>query len=86
MADLRKQMQMQLGQAERKLLSDEVLYDASVAYFNWKNFEEFQMYAEYNTNAETRFYTIHHIKQARIKEPSIALKLALAWKESKTES
>jgi hypothetical protein len=37
MADLRKaKMQMQLGQAERKLLAIAVLYDASVAYFNWK--------------------------------------------------
>jgi hypothetical protein len=35
MADLRKaKMQMQLGQAERKLLAIAVLYDASVAYFN----------------------------------------------------
>jgi hypothetical protein len=33
MADLRK-MQMQLGQAERKLQAIAVLYDASVAYFN----------------------------------------------------
>jgi hypothetical protein len=37
MADLRKaKMQMQLGQAERKLQAIAVLYDASVAYFNWK--------------------------------------------------
>lgn len=63
MADLRKaKMQMQLGQAERKLLAIEVLYDASVAYFNWKkNFEEFQMYSEYNTNAETRFKAIQSL-------------------------
>jgi hypothetical protein len=47
MADLRKaKMQMQLGQAERKLQAIAVLYDASVAYFNWKkNHEEFQMYS-----------------------------------------
>jgi hypothetical protein len=35
MADLRK-AKIQLGQAERKLLAIAVLYDASVAYFNWK--------------------------------------------------
>jgi hypothetical protein len=41
-------MQMQLGQAERKLQAIAVLYDASVAYFNWKkNHEEFQMYSQY---------------------------------------
>ena len=63
MADLRKaKMQMQLGQADRKLLAIAVLYDASVAYFNWKkNFEEFQMYSQYNTNAETRFKAIQSL-------------------------
>ena len=63
MADLRKaKMQMQLGQAERKLLAIAVLYDASVAYFNWKkNYEEFQMYSLYNTNAETRFKAIQSL-------------------------
>jgi outer membrane protein TolC len=63
MADLRKaKMQMQLGQAERKLLAIEVLYDASVAYFNWKkNYEEFQMYSQYNTNAEIRFKAIQSL-------------------------
>jgi outer membrane protein TolC len=60
MADLRKsKMQMQLGQAERKLQAIAVLYDASVAYFNWKkNHEEFQMYSQYNTNAETRYKAV----------------------------
>ena len=63
MADLRKaKMQMQLGQAERKLLAIAVLYDASVAYFNWKkNYEEFQMYSLYNTYAETRFKAIQSL-------------------------
>ena len=63
MADLRKaKMQMQLGQAERKLLAITVLYDASVAYFNWKkNYEEFQMYSQYNTNAERRFKAIQSL-------------------------
>ena len=37
MADVRKaKMQVQLSQAERKLEAIAVLYDASVAYFNWK--------------------------------------------------
>jgi outer membrane protein TolC len=66
MADLRKaKMQIQLGQAERKLQAIAVLYDASVAYFNWKkNYEEFEMYSQYNTNAETRYKAI----QSLIKE------------------
>ena len=63
MADLRKaKMQMQLGQAERKLQAIAVLYDASVAYFNWKkNYEEFQMYSQYNTNAETRYKAVQSL-------------------------
>jgi outer membrane protein TolC len=63
MADLRKaKMQMQLGQADRKLLAIAVLYDASVAYFSWKkNYEEFQMYSQYNTNAEIRFKAIQSL-------------------------
>jgi outer membrane protein TolC len=66
MADLRKaKMQIQLGQAERKLQAIAVLYDASVAYFNWKkNYEEFEMYSQYNTNAETRYKAV----QSLIKE------------------
>jgi outer membrane protein TolC len=63
MADLRKaKMQIQLGQAERKLQAIAVLYDASVAYFNWKkNYEEFQMYSQYNTNAETRYKAVQSL-------------------------
>ncbi|WP_339918838.1 TolC family protein [uncultured Flavobacterium sp.] len=63
MADLRKaKMQMQLGQAERKSQAIVVLYDASVAYFNWKkNYEEFQMYSQYNTNAETRYKAVQSL-------------------------
>lgn len=57
MADLRKaKIQIQLSQAERKLQAIEVLYNASVAYFNWKrNYSEVQLYIEYLKNAEIRF-------------------------------
>jgi hypothetical protein len=44
------------------------------AYFNWKNFEEFQMYSQYNTNAEKRFKAIQVFNSARIKE------LLIVWK------
>jgi outer membrane protein TolC len=56
MADLRKaKIQLKLGQSERKLQAITVLYDASVAYFNWKRtFDEVQLYKIYKTNAETR--------------------------------
>jgi len=57
MADLRKaKIQIQLSQAERKLLAIEVLYDASVAYFNWKrNYDEVALYENFLKNAEVRF-------------------------------
>jgi outer membrane protein TolC len=57
MADVRQaKIQLQLSQAERKLQAIEVLYDASIAYFNWKkNYSEVQLYEEYNRYAQIRF-------------------------------
>lgn len=56
MADVRKaKIQVKLSQSERKLQAVSVLYDASLAYFNWKkNFEEMKLYETYNNNAEIR--------------------------------
>lgn len=63
MADLRKaKIQIQLSQSERKLQAIRVLYDASVAYFNWKrNFSEVELYKNYLNNAETRFNGIQSL-------------------------
>ena len=57
MADLQKaKIQIQLSQAERKLQAIEVLFNASVAYFNWKrNFNEVNLYENYLKNAEIRY-------------------------------
>jgi outer membrane protein TolC len=57
MADLRKaKIQIRLSQAQQKLDAIAVLYDASVAYFNWKrNFNEVKMYETYLTNANIRY-------------------------------
>jgi outer membrane protein TolC len=57
MADLRKaKMQIRLSQAERKLNAIAVLYDASVAYFNWiRSYNEVKLYQNYATNAQVRF-------------------------------
>ncbi|MEO7978744.1 TolC family protein [Flavobacterium sp.] len=56
MADVRKaKIQLKLSDSERKLQAVSVLYDASIAYFNWKkNFEEMKLYETYNKNAEIR--------------------------------
>jgi outer membrane protein TolC len=57
MADLQKaKIQIQLSQSERKLQAIEVLYNASIAYFNWKrNFNEVKLYENYLKNAEIRY-------------------------------
>ena len=63
MADVQKaKIQLQLSQAERKLQAINVLYDASLAYFNWKkNYDEVQLYKKYNANAEIRFKGIQSL-------------------------
>jgi outer membrane protein TolC len=57
MADLRKaKIQIQLSQAEQKLQAIDILYQASLAYFNWKrNHSEVQLYEAYLKNAEIRY-------------------------------
>lgn len=57
MADVRKaKIQIQLSQAERKLEAIEVLYKASLAYFNWKrNYSEVELYSSYLKNAQFRY-------------------------------
>ncbi len=63
MADVRKaKIQIQLSEAERKLQAIEVLYDASVAYFNWKrNYNEVELYKNYLKNAEVRFIGVSQL-------------------------
>lgn len=60
MADLRKaKAQIKLSQSERDLECIEVIYEASVAYFNWKkNFSEVQLYEKYLANAKLRYQGI----------------------------
>lgn len=57
MADLQKaKINITLGKQLQKLEAIEVLYDASIAYFNWKKTtDEVKLYENYNTNAEIRF-------------------------------
>ncbi|WP_369752542.1 TolC family protein [Flavobacterium sp. WC2409] len=57
MADVRKaKIQLKLSQAERKLQAIAVLYDASIAYFNWKKtYNEVKLYETYSSNAQIRF-------------------------------
>ena len=63
MADVRKaKIQIKLSQAERKLQAIEVLYEASVAYFNWKrNYSEVQLYENYFNNASVRYKGIQSL-------------------------
>jgi outer membrane protein TolC len=63
MVDLQKaKIQVKLSQAEQKLGAIAVLYDASVAYFNWKkNYEEYLLYENYSSNAQKRYEGIESL-------------------------
>ena len=63
MADLQKaKIQVKLSEAEQKLMAIAVLYDASVAYFNWKkNYDEFLLYEAYSINAQKRYTGIESL-------------------------
>jgi outer membrane protein TolC len=63
MADLRKaKLQVKLSESERKLQAIQILYDASVAYFNWKkNFSEVKLYENYSVNAKIRYQGIQQL-------------------------
>lgn len=65
MSDLKKaKIQLKLSQAERKLNAIAVLYDASIAYFNWKrNYSEVKLYENYLKNAELRYNGIKSLIQ-----------------------
>jgi outer membrane protein TolC len=57
MADLRMaKIQLKLSQAQQRLSAIAVLYDASIAYFNWKrNYNEVKMYETFLSNANIRY-------------------------------
>lgn len=63
MADLQKaKIQIKLSEAEQKLMAIAVLYDASIAYFNWKkNYDEFLLYQAYSINAQKRYIGIESL-------------------------
>lgn len=63
MADLQKaKIQVKLSEAEQKLMAIAVLYDASLAYFNWKkNYDEFLLYEAYSINAQKRYIGIESL-------------------------
>lgn len=82
MADIRKaKINQNINKAELNLQTTEILYQASNAYFNWKqNFEEKKLYETYVTNANFRLKAIKRLIEQGDKpaidsvEASIALK------------
>lgn len=66
MADVRAaKVQLQLSEAERKLMVTDALYDAAVAYFNWhKVYSEVELYSTYLEYAQTRYSGIIQLIQA----------------------
>ncbi len=65
MADLRKaKINVSLSQNERKLRAIEVLYEASLTYFNWKRaYDETELYKTYLKNAEIRLEAVKKLIQ-----------------------
>lgn len=63
MADLQKaKIQLNLSQAALKLQAISILYDASLAYFNWKkSYNEVKLYKNYSVNATMRFKGIRSL-------------------------
>lgn len=57
MADLKKaKLQVNLSASEKKLQAVQVIYEASLAYFDWrKNHQEYQLYQEYVKNVQIRY-------------------------------
>nr|WP_321235335.1 TolC family protein [uncultured Psychroserpens sp.] len=57
MADLKKaKFFRKQTEADRELLINQILFDASLAYFNWlKAYNEIQIYEQFLSNAEIRF-------------------------------
>ncbi len=57
MADLKKaKLQVNLSNSEKKLQAVQVIYEASLAYFEWKkNHHEYQLYQEYVKNIQRRY-------------------------------
>ncbi|MGQ2983039.1 TolC family protein [Flavobacterium sp.] len=66
MADLRKaKVQLQLSEAERKLQVTHAIYEASIAYFNWKRaYSEVQLYDTYLKFASDRYSGIRKLIEA----------------------
>lgn len=66
MADLRKaKVQLQLSEAERKLQTTAAIYEASIAYFNWKRaYSEVQLYDTYLKFATERYSGIRKLIEA----------------------
>lgn len=57
MTDIRKaKLAQTLNTAERDLQALQIIYEASLCYFDWKkNYDEFKLYENYLKNAQTRF-------------------------------
>lgn len=57
MAELRQsRLFVRKAQAERQLLINKILYDATVTYFNWlRRYNEYKVYADFLDNAQMRF-------------------------------
>lgn len=66
MAELRKaKYYREMGLAEKRMEAIEVIYDASVAYFEWvQAFEKYELYTEYWNNAYVRLQGVKQLVES----------------------
>lgn len=85
MADLRKaKVQLQLSEAERKLQVTAVIYEASVAYFNWKKaYSEVELYDTYLKFAIDRYAGIRKLIEAGDKPAIDSIEAGITVKNRK---
>jgi outer membrane protein TolC len=81
-ADLKSaKLQIQLSESQRRLLSLEVLYKASIAYFAWlKHFNEVEMYKEYLFYSRDRYKGVLRLIQQGDKPAIDSIETGIAVK------
>jgi outer membrane protein TolC len=81
-ADLKSaKLQIQLSESQRRLLSLEVLYKASIAYFAWlKHFNEVEMYKEYLFYSQDRYKGVLRLIQQGDKPAIDSIETGIAVK------
>ena len=87
MADLKKaQLFREQTKADRAVLVNQILYDASLAYFKWlKAYNETQIYTQFLSNAELRFRAVKRSAETGDKAAIDSVEAKIAAKKQSVE-